>query len=102
MESGQPLGLHLKKRSSVCQSFGRTMLIQPHSVRQLRPFFSLLSASPSLYTSLEVVLKEQMNTHENKMSSNGRSSWLVLLPPPEATFDICSKGKDPGLSKYEI
>lgn len=64
--------------------------------------FSPLSALPFLYTSLVVILKEQMNTHENKMSSTGLPSWLVLLLPPEATFDICSKGEDLGLSKYEI
>lgn len=42
-----------------------------------------------------------MNTHENKMSSTGLPLWLVFFVPPEATFDICSKYDDLGLSKYE-
>lgn len=55
-----------------------------------------------LLSSLVVILHEQINTHENKMSSVGHSSWLGLMPLPEATFDICSKGKYQGLSKYKI
>lgn len=95
-----------KKEANICVLFGgkdhRLFNVCSASLCEVTAAISLLSACPRLYTTLVVILQEPMNTHENKMSSVGRSSCLRPCHHQKQHLTFVPKAKIWGLSKYEI